>query len=1089
MQSLKDLTVIDRERLLGLAQAMRSKRESTRELSIIHIERNGTLELSFAQQRLWFLSQFEGASEAYHLGIGLRLTGDLDRTALRRALDRIVARHEALRTTFPQTDGRPFQLIGPAEMGLHLQEHDFRQCADPSAELRRLAEREATHPFDLEHGPLIRGRLVKMADDEHALLLTMHHIVSDGWSMGILTNELSALYQAYRHGQADPLPALPLQYADYAAWQRRWLSGDLLRRQADYWKQALSGAPALLELPTDRVRPAEQDFAGDAVEVELGAELTRELKALSRRHGTTLYMTLLAGWAVLLARLAGQPEVVIGTPVANRMRAEIESLIGFFVNTLALRVDLTGSPTVSELLAQVKARTLEAQEHQDIPFEQVVEITQPPRSLAHAPIFQVVFAWQNAPEGTLDLPGLTLSPLAAPHVTAQFDLSLWLQEENQQITGGVQYATALFDQATVRRYLEHWRRLLAAMVADETEAIDRLPLLGEAERRQVLVEWNATAADYPKDVCVHELFEAQVAKTPRAVAIEFEDERLTYDELNARANRLAHYLRELGVGPDARVAICVERSIEMVVALLATLKAGGAYVPLDPAYPSERLAYMLEDSAPAVLLTHGGARDALAGRTLAVPVIDLERDSAKWAAQSAENPQRSSIGMNERNLAYIIYTSGSTGQPKGAMNEHRGVVNRLVWMQETYRLGANDAVLQKTPFSFDVSVWEFFWPLMYGARLVMARPGGHKDPGYLVRVIQERKITTLHFVPSMLQVFLEDEDASECKNLSRVICSGEALPALMARQFYERLPEAELHNLYGPTEAAVDVTSWNCKQEASGIGVPIGRPIANTQIYILDAHGQPMPIGVAGEVYIGGVQVGRGYLNRPELTEERFKRDPFSREPGARMYKTGDLGRWLAHGAIEFLGRTDFQVKIRGFRVELGEIEGKLSSHSKVREAVVLARENGAGDKRLVAYYTGEKLGAEMLRNHLSSGLPEYMVPSAYVHLESLPLNPNGKLDRRALPAPEGEAYVTRDYEPPQGETETRLAEIWANVLKLERVSRHDNFFELGGHSLLAIMVIERMRRQGLHSDVRALFSTLTLAELASATEDMEILL
>ena len=1068
----------------GLAKAPESALPA-----IVPAERDGPLPLSFAQQRLWFLAQFEGASAAYHIPGGVRLKGTLDRGALRRALDRIVGRHEGLRTSFAMAGGQPVQRIADADSGFVLAEHDLRSLSetDAAAELGRLAAEEAPAPFDLERGPLIRGRLVRLQDDEHVLLATMHHIVSDGWSMSVLINELSALYAAFSQGREDPLPQLSVQYADYAVWQRRWLEGDVLRRQAEYWKTALAGAPVLLTLPADRPRPAQQDYAGAAIEVRLDAGLTRALKALSLRHGATLHMTLLAGWAALLSRLSGQEEVVIGSPVANRGRAEIEGLIGFFVNTLALRMDLSGLPSVAELVARAKAVSVAAQENQDLPFEQVVEIVQPPRSLSHAAVFQAMFAWQNAPEGALALPGLTLSPLEGPQDVAKFDLTLSLGEAGEEILGRLEYATALFEHETAERWLGYLRRVLEAMAADETQAVERIALLSEAERERVVYEWNATDAEYPSDKCIHELFEEQAARTPDAVAVVFEDQSLSYGELNGRANRLAHYLRGLGVKPDERVAICVERGLDMVAGLLAILKAGGAYVPLDPAYPAERLAYMLADSAPVALLTDATGQAALAGCMGTAPAIDLAADAALWAAEPGGNPGRASIGLMPAHLAYVIYTSGSTGTPKGVMIEHRSAVNRLVWMQNAYGLSAHDGVLQKTPFSFDVSVWEFFWPLLAGARLVVARPDGHKDPAYLVDVIQQKGVTTLHFVPSMLGAFLDCEASAQCIDAGRVFCSGEALPPSLARRFHEHLPALELHNLYGPTEAAVDVTAWNCAAGASTASTPIGRPVSNTRIYILDGHGSPVPVGVAGELYIGGVQVGRGYLNRPGLTAERFVVDPFAGLADARMYKTGDLGRWLADGTIEFLGRNDFQVKLRGFRIELGEIEARLSAHEIVREAVVVAREDSPGDKRLVAYYVaqggaaGAETGAEALRRHVLASLPDYMVPSAFVCLEKLPLTPNGKLDRQALPAPEGGAYAARAYEAPAGEAEETLARLWAELLKVERVGRHDNFFELGGHSLLAVTAVERLRRQGLQVDVRTLFASPTLAGLAAS--------
>src|SRR5215212_2836986 len=1086
------LTLVEKERLLKLAKYFSVESITPSLPSISVVEHREHLPLSFAQQRLWFLAQI-GASQAYHISNGWRLKGQLDRGALRRALDRILARHEALRTTFVAMEGEPVQRIAAAEESqFHLLEHDLIGVTEPQTELDRLVREEAAAEFDLEAGPLIRGRLIWLDEEEHALLITIHHIVSDGWSMGVFIKELSALYGVYVRGEADPLPELEVQYADYAVWQRKWMEGEVLQRQAEYWERTLAGAPTLLELPTDHPRPAEQEYEGGWVRIVLEENLTRRLKELSRRHGMTLYMTLLAGWGALLARLSGQEDLVIGAPVANRGRTEIEGLIGFFVNTLALRLDVSGSPSVGELLERVKKQVLAAQQHQDISFEQVVEMARPVRSLSHSPLFQVMFDWDQSAGGgggRLAMPGVELGPLGvASDVVAKLDLTLFLRDAGPQIVGGVVYATALFERATVERYLGYLRRLLEGMAADEHQAIDRLPLMPEGERQQVLYEWNATETEYPRERCVHELFEAQVEKTPDAVAVVYEDATLSYGELNRRANQLAQYLRELGVGPDERVALCLERSLEMVVGLLGVLKAGGAYVPLDPAYPVERLQYMLDDSAPVVLLTQGHLQGLLKDVADKLRVVDLGADTSLWGSQSEDNPDSTSSGLTPEHLAYVIYTSGSTGRPKGVMVQHRSVVNRLEWMKKVYGLNQQDAVLQKTPFSFDVSVWEFFCPLMCGMRLVMARPDGHRDPGYLSETIERERITTLHFVPSMLQAFVEGGEWRENSSLARVVCSGEALSGLQVRSFYERARSGELHNLYGPTEAAVDVTAWSCRRELAGTTVPIGRPMANVGMYILDKHGEAAPIGVAGEIYIGGVQVGRGYLRRPELTGASFVPDPFGGEGGRRMYRTGDLGRWRAEGMIEFIGRNDDQVKIRGYRIEMGEIEARLRAHAGVREAVVLAREDTLGDKRLVAYYSGAEengagkdgIGAEELRRHVSATLPEYMVPAAYVRLDELPLTPNGKLDRKALPLPAGDAYWVREYEAPQGEAERILAEIWADVLQVERVGRHDNFFELGGHSRLVVRVIARLRQVGLEVDVRALFATPTLAELAA---------
>ncbi|HEU4561224.1 MAG TPA: amino acid adenylation domain-containing protein, partial [Longimicrobium sp.] len=1048
--------------------------------------REGRLPLSFAQQRLWFLEQLGGLGSTYHLSTRLRLRGELNRTALVRALDGIVARHEALRTTFAQVDGDAEQRIAPADAGFRLREHDLGGEADAAAEFGRLLLEEGSAPFNLERGPLIRGRLIRLAADDHVLLITMHHIVSDGWSMGVLFGELSALYAAHREGREPALPGLPVQYADYAVWQRRWMEGDVLRGQAEWWKETLAGAPELLELPTDRPRPAQVDHAGALLGVELDKELAAELKALSRRHGTTLFMTLLAAWAVVLSRLSGQDELVTGTPSAGRGRAEIEGLIGFFVNTLALRLELSGSPTVAELLRRVKERALAAQHHQDIPFEQVVELLDPARSLSHHPLFQVMFAWQNAPRGDLRLPGLEVGSVRAgsSHAQAKFDLSLSLWEAGDRIVGSVTYATALFEGKTVERWIGYLRRVLEEMVAGESRHVERLALMPESERARVVEEWNGTEAEYPADMCVHELFEQQVARTPGAEALVFDGERLTYAELNARANRLAHHLRSLGVGPDVRVGICVERSPEMVVGMLAVLKAGGAYVPLDPGYPAERLAYMLADSAPAAVLTQKRLRDRVA--SAGVPVLELDVAAPPWSGRPDTNPAPGALTPGH--LAYLTYTSGSTGRPKGVMNPHRGSVNRLAWLQERHGLGVGEGVLQNSSFSFDASVFEISWPLTVGGRVVLPRPEGHRDPEYLIGLISGERVSTAYFVCSMLQLFLEYPGADRCTTLARLLCGGEPLSPSLVQHVRERLPWARLHNLYGPTESAVSATGPVTAEDDALGTVPIGRPAPNVRIYLLDEWGEPAPVRVAGEMYVGGAQLARGYLDRPGLTAERFVPDPFGGRPGARLYRTGDRARWRADGRIEFLGRMDFQVKVRGFRVEPGEVEERLKEHAGVRDAAVLAREDTPGDMRLVAYWLGEPVEAEALRAHLGEMLPAYMVPSAFVRLEQWPLTPTGKLDRKALPAPEGSAYASAGYEAPASETEEALAAIWSELLGVERVGRHDNFFDLGGHSLRAIRLVLRVKEE-LQVDLalRVVFELPVLSSLAEHLLDAQL--
>ncbi|HEX6913206.1 MAG TPA: amino acid adenylation domain-containing protein, partial [Longimicrobium sp.] len=1052
-------------------------------------DRGGRLPLSYAQQRLWFLEQMGGLGSAYHISRRLRLRGDLDRNALVRALDRLVERHEALRTTFRLRGGQPEQCITPvAESAFSLRTHDLRGRPDALDELPRLMADEAAEPFDLERGPLFRGRLVRLADDDHVLLLTMHHVVSDGWSAGVLVDELGRLYAAFREGRPDPLAPLPIQYADYAAWQRRWVEAEVLEQQAAYWTRTLAGAPSVLELPADHPRPPRQDHAGAAVPVAFDAELTAGLKALGRRHGTTLFMTLLAGWAAVLARLAGQDDVVIGTPTANRGRREIEGLIGFFINTLALRVDLSEGPTVAQLLEQVKRRSLEAQQNQDIPFEQVVERVDPVRTMAHSPLFQVLFAWQNASSGGgLELPGLQLGPVpGAERTTAQFDLSLVLSEVDGRIGGALTFATSLYERATVERFVAYLRRALEQMVADDARAVEGIELLPDAERRLVVHAWNAADGVYPADACIHDLFQAQARRTPDAPAVSFRDRTLTYAELNGRANRLAHHLRGLGVRPDARVGICAERGLEMVVGLLAVLKAGGAYVPLDPDYPAERLAYTLADSRPLLLLTEAALRGRFDGAGL--PVLALDDAAPAWADAPAHDP--APAGVTPDHLAYVIYTSGSTGRPKGVAMPHASVARLFSATDAWFGFGAGDVWTLFHSFAFDFSVWEIWGALLHGGRLVVVDRETARSPVDFHRLVCREGVTVLNQTPSAFRAFVAADAAShEAHALREVVFGGEALETAMLKPWFARHGDRRprLVNMYGITETTVHVTFRPLTAaDAERMGPsPIGRCIPDQRAYVLDRRGAPVPVGVAGELYVGGAGLAREYLGRPGLTAQRFVPDPFGPVPGARLYRSGDLARWRPDGTLEYLGRNDQQVKLRGFRIELGEIEARLAEHPAVRDAVVLAREDTPGDRRLVAWYVPrEPVGADVLRAHLGERLAEHMVPAAYVRLDALPLTPNGKLDRRALPAPEGDAYARQGYEPPVGETETALAEVWAEVLGVERVGRSDNFFELGGHSLLVIHLIDRMRQRGLHAEVRALFVAPTLAALAAALGD-----
>ncbi|MEQ1514405.1 MAG: amino acid adenylation domain-containing protein [Lysobacteraceae bacterium] len=1045
--------------------------------AIAVVEREAHMPLSLAQQRLWVLTQIDGASAAYHMGGALKLEGALDRPALERAFQYIVDRHEALRTRFVLVDGQPMQAI-MAEARIAPTLHDLRGQANRDIVCRELNDAFMAKPFDLRHDLPLRVQLIQLEASVHELQVVVHHIVSDGWSIGIILSELSRLYAADVLGRIDPLPALPIQYVDYSQWQRQWLAEGQLARQIAFWQHNLAGAPTLLELPTDRRRPAQQDFAGDVLDVRLDTALTADLKALSQRHGVTLYMTLLASWAAMLCRLSNQDEVVIGSPVAGRNRAEIESLIGFFVNTVAFRIDLSGEPTTSALLARTKRQVLEAQAHQDLPFDQVVDAVKPPRSMAHAPIFQAMLAWQNQAEARLEMPGLALSSAQTEATTAKFDVTLNLQERDEEIVGGLSYMTALFDRGTVARYAQYWIRLLQGMATDPALPIARLPMLDERERECVLDTWNQTAKAYPRDLQVHALFEAQAARTPEAIALSCGERQMSYAELDHRANRLAHHLRESGVGPEDRIAICMERSFEMVVGLLGVLKAGGAYVPMDPASPQERLAYMIRDSAPVAILSHSSVGDRLSMATC--PVLLLDTQWTQIAERSQATPQVS--GLVSSHLAYVIYTSGSTGQPKGVMVEHHGLNNYLRWALETYAQGrAIDAVVS-SPLVFDATITSLYIPLISGGCAKLIRDGDELA-GLESLLSTSDGFELIKITPAHLAATGQRLASQEIRPASKLfVVGGEALPATTVAQWRELSPDSTIVNEYGPTETVVGCVVHDTSAGGeSGGNVPIGRPIANTRIYILDSQRQPVPMGVVGELYIGGAGVARGYLNQPGLTAERFLDDPFSAEPAARMYRTGDLGRWLPDGNIEYLGRNDFQVKIRGFRIELGEIEAALAACEGVREAAVIAREDSPGEKRLVAYYIADTmLDAGDLRQRLSQHLPEYMLPAAFVRMEAWPLTSNGKLDRKALPAPEGDAYASRGYEAPQGEVETALARIWSELLRIERIGRYDHFFELGGHSLLAVQLISRLHN-AFHVEVplRAVFESPTLSQLA----------
>jgi amino acid adenylation domain-containing protein len=1037
------------------------------------------LPASFSEQRLWFLDRLEPESRAYKLAVASRLRGRLDVAAMERALNELIVRHETLRTTFSMIDGAPQRVIQrPRPMPLPVT--DLGESEQTQEHAQALIRAEAERGFDLESGPLLRARLLRLGEDEHIFILTLHHIIVDGWSMGVLNRELSALYSGCLGGRSADLPALPIQYADYASWQRQWIEDGGLDRQLKYWTHQLAGAPPLLELPTDRPRPARQSFRGAIVRKVLPAELLERLRALGEREGTTLYMTLLAAFSVLLSRSCGQEDVVVATPVANRDRSELEGVIGFFVNTLALRVNLEGDPSFRELLGRVRETAIGAYSNQDLPFEKLVEELNPPRQLSYSPVAQVLFFLENpVGESSLELEGLTQERISGGRLTSKFDLSAYAVESSDGLRLSFRYCPDLFEEATVARMLDRLGVLLEAAVDDPDERIGRLPMLTAEERDRLLVEWNSTEVAYPP-ATLHALIEAQVRRSPEAVAVSCAGEQLTYAELDARANRLARHLRAAGVGPDSLVAVSLERSLELIVSVLGILKAGGAYVPLDPKLPADRLAFMLDDSGADVLISGEQVLPRLpphAGRTI--------RIDSDWPEIALESPEVLDVEIDADNLAYVIYTSGSTGWPKGVPNTHAGIVNRLLSMQDTYALGPSDRLLQKTQTSFDVSVREIFWPLLCGARIVVAAPHEQGNPSYLAALIEREQVTTLHFVPSMLRLFLEEVDPARCRSLRCVLAGGETLPADLARAFFARF-DCELHNLYGPTEAAVSVTTWRCDPGFRGDIVPIGRPVANTHVYVLDPRLAPVPVGVWGEIFIGGAQLARGYHERPELTAERFIPSPFG--PG-RLYRTGDIGRWNNDGALEFGGRLDDQIKLRGFRIEPGEIEAVLQEHEAVDESAVIAFESPSGECELAAYvvlgaaHRGGKYGVPDLLSLLRAKLPDHMVPGSVTLLDALPLLSNGKLDRNALPSPD-RSFAAAEYVPPRTELERAMAEIWQRVLSVDRVGMYDDFFKLGGHSLMAVRLFAEIERKlGARLPLSALFETTTIAGLTEAIE------
>jgi amino acid adenylation domain-containing protein/FkbH-like protein len=1065
-----------------------SNGERGRPLSIIcgtESRTNKRLPLSFGQQRLWFFSQLEPSSAAYTILIALDFKGSLNAVALEQGLNEIIRRHAVLRTRFVTADDAPAQVIEDAwQLTLSMIDLTDVPVRAREAVLPRLMTEQSKAPFDLARLPLVRGVLVvldsSMMDgqaQQQVFALTIPHIIFDGWSHGVLLRELSDLYESNLVGEKSPLPELAIQYADYAAWQRHFLDQDWLNAHFSYWKTNLSGAPVALAIPTDRPRPRILRYSGHAESFELSDELTCLLKSLSRQAGVTLFINLLAAFKALLSRYSGEEDIVVGTPIANRNRVETEGLIGFFVNTLVMRTDLSSDPTFTEALRRVREVALGAYAHQDLPFEKLVEWLEPERSLSHTPLFQVMFVMQNAEAETLRLTGLNVHRMRVETGSEKFDLTLELKEDAKGLLGTLKYNTDLFDRVTIKRMLGHYLRLLNGLATSPDLAISKFELLNESERHQVILEWNDSHFR-SEGLWLHRLFEAQVGRSPEAIAIASEQGQLSYLELNRRANQLASHMMERGVGVETPVGICVERSPAQIIAILGTLKAGGSYVPLDPQYPRERLEFILNQARVQIVIAQGTALEHLSsgGRQ----VIVLEEEWELIAGSSQENPAPRAL---PETLAYVIYTSGSTGEPKGVAVSHNAVCNHLKWRQLNYPLTAEDRFLQKASLSFDISVWEIFGTLISGAQLALARPGEEGNSRYLVRTVIEQQISVIHFAPAVLRVLLE-EDLSGCRTLKHVYCGGEALSGEMRDCFYSQL-QAKLHHQYGPTETTIDVMIWDVEREDRGPTIPIGRPIANTKAYLLDRRINPTAIGVSGELYVSGECLARGYFDQAALTAEKFVADPFSGQAGARMYRTGDVARGRRGGEIEYLGRIDRQLKVRGFRIEPGEIETVLTRHPQVQAAAVVA---AAGQERLIAYIVSERgeggLTAE-LSEWLRQRLPGYMVPSRIIGLDELPLNPNGKVDRGALVEREVKEESVGE-EAPRTPSEELLASIWRRLLKLERVGINDNFFEVGGHSLIATQVVSRVRESfKVELSVRRVFEAPTIAGMAREIEEL----
>ena len=1044
-----------------------------------------TAPVSFGQERMWFLDQLESGSAVYTIRTAVRLTGTLDISILQKSLNEIIRRHEALRTTFHSVDGKPFQKISPdLTMPFLIDSLQTLPVSQRQAEMQRLATLEAQSAFDLAQGPLVRAKLLQLNTQEHVLLVTMHHSISDGWSIGILLREMASLYQAFNQNQASPLPDLTIQYADFATWQRQWLTGDILQKQLDYWKTQLGGDLPPLALPTDHPYPPAQTFQGARQSLNLSSKLSQALKTLSQQADVTLFMTLLAAYTTLLYRYSNQMDITIGTPIAGRNREKVEGVIGLFVNTLAMRIQFSEGMTFHQLLKYVREVALGAYAHQDLPFEKLVETLDITRDVSRNPIFQVFFILQNTPMDTLNIPNLKLEVLRPNKGTAQFEITLALWDAEAGINGYVEYNTDLFEHNTITQMMGHFKTLLTTLINQPHQPLSELSLLTKQEYQQLVVNWNNTTNDYPQNQCLHHVFEAQAQKTPDAVAIVFGEQHLTYRQLNQQANKIAHHLIKQDVKAETRVGLFVERSLEMVIAIFGILKAGGAYVPLDPSYPEKRLAFMLEDSQVAILLTTKTLNQQLPGNNIQILYLEtiLQRPQI-----NIPNPV---INVNPTNLAYIIYTSGSTGTPKGVMGLHKNTINRLEWMWHHLPFNDTEVCCQKTALSFVDSIWEIFGPLLKGIKTVIIDDNTIKHVSRFLETLSTEQITRLVLVPSLLKVILESQPTEHHKlaHLKYCISSGEALPTELVHQFEGYLPHSILFNLYGSSEVAADATYYKTTSSANTTRAPIGQPISNTQIFILDKNLHLMPIGIPGELHVGGSNLSRGYWNRPNLTAQKFIPNPFvngkkQKQKGQRLYKTGDLARYLPDGNIDYLGRIDHQVKIRGYRIELGEIENTLLKHPAINQVIVTARKDHLGDNQLVAYIVANHQPApdtNNLRTFLEGVLPNYMVPTFFVIMARFPLTPNGKINHRMLPAPDISDSQSDIFIAPQTEYEILLAKIWQALLGVDEIGIYDNFFALGGHSLLATQLISRIYQQfEVDLPLRSVFEAPTIIKLA----------